>query len=58
MRRGTFKQADAAKALRAAVAAGLKPSGYTIAPDGSIRVEFGDGCPAGPRNPLDRVLST
>lgn len=42
-RRSAFKQADASRALRAAVAAGLKPSGYTIAPDGSIHVDFGQG---------------
>jgi hypothetical protein len=40
-RRASFKQADATRALKAAVAAGLKPSGYQIAPDGSIQVTFG-----------------
>jgi hypothetical protein len=54
-RGGSFRQTDAARALRAAVAAGLKPSGYVIAPDGSIRVEFIEGNGV-PRNPLDRLL--
>jgi hypothetical protein len=55
-RRAPFKQADATRALRAAIAAGLKPSGCTIAPDGSIKVDFEDTVANGPRNPLDRVL--
>ena len=55
-RRSAFKQGDAAKALKAAVDAGLTPIGYTIAPDGSIKVEFGDGAPPARRNPLDRFL--
>ena len=42
-RRAHFKQADAARALKAAVAAGLIPSGYTIAADGSITVALGGG---------------
>jgi hypothetical protein len=41
-RRASFKQADLTRALRAAVAAGLKPSGYKINPiDGSIEVQVG-----------------
>jgi hypothetical protein len=55
MSRSAFKQADAARALRAALAAGMKPIGYTIAPDGSIKVEF-EGWPAARKNPLDRLL--
>jgi hypothetical protein len=40
-RRATFKQADATKALRAAVAAGLFPTGYQIDPvTGTITVQF------------------
>lgn len=54
-RRSTFKQADATRAFRAALAAGLKPSGCTIAPDGSIKLEFGEAM-QGARNPLDRIL--
>ena len=38
--RASFKQSDAARALRAAVAAGLHPSGYTIGADGSITVNL------------------
>lgn len=56
-RRATFKQADAARALRAAVSAGLKPSGYTIAPDGSIHVDFADGL-ASTGNSFDRLRAT
>lgn len=56
MARGaSFKQADAARALRAAVAAGLRPSSCIIRPDGSIEVAFTEA-PGGSRNPLDRVL--
>ncbi len=53
-RRASFKQADATRALRAAVSAGLNPRGYTIGPDGSIHVEFGDG-PAVASNSFDRL---
>ncbi|MCW3796913.1 hypothetical protein OMW55_03720 [Sphingomonas sp. BN140010] len=53
-RRASFKQADAARALRAAVAAGLKPHGYSIAPDGSIRVEFGETAQTG--NSFDAII--
>ena len=52
-RRSAFKQADAARALRAAVAAGLKPSGYSIAPDGSIHVELNGAVPSG--NSFDQL---
>lgn len=55
-RRAAFRQADATRALRAAIAAGLKPSGCTIAPDGSIKVDFDDTVARCPPNPLDRVL--
>lgn len=54
-RRASFKQADAARALRAAVAAGLSPSSYTIAADGSITVSLGDGNLA-PTNSFDQML--
>ena len=52
-----FKQADATRALRAAVKAGLKPSECVIAPDGAIRLVFGDAPAAGAANPLDRLLN-
>lgn len=43
-RRASFRQADLTRALRAAVAAGLKPSGYRINPvDGSIEVQIAGG---------------
>jgi len=38
-----FKQADATRALKAAKAAGLRPSGYKIDPSGAIIVMFSDG---------------
>ena len=41
-RRATFKQADLTRALRAATAAGMKPSGYRINPvTGEIEVQLG-----------------
>lgn len=42
-RRSAFRQQEATKALKAASRAGLTPSGYEIAPDGTIRVMFGSG---------------
>lgn len=42
-RQSAFRQSEATKALRAAARAGLSPSGYEIAPDGTIRVMFGSG---------------
>ena len=53
-RRASFKQADAARALRAAVAAGLEPSGYTIAIDGSIHVDLSSGA-IGTGNSFDQL---
>lgn len=41
--RASFRQADATKALRAALAAGLYPTGYRIDPlTGAIVVQFGE----------------
>lgn len=51
-----FKQADATRALRAAVAAGMKPSECVIGRDGSIRLVFGEAPVVGTANPVDRVL--
>jgi hypothetical protein len=53
--RRSFKQSDAARALRAAMAAGLTPRGYTIGPDGSISVQLG---PEGElsQNTFDKLL--
>lgn len=42
VRRANFKQADATRALKAAAAAGLKPTGYRVEPGGAIIVMFGD----------------
>ncbi len=53
--RASFRQADAARALRAAVAAGLRPSGYTIGVDGSITVSLGEG-EAGSNNSFDQIM--
>ena len=55
-RRATFKQADATRALRAAVAAGLKPSGYKIDTTGAIHVSFADTLLPTGANPWDEVL--
>lgn len=56
-RRSTFKQADLTRALRAALAAGMKPSGYRIDPTGGIVVMFGDGSPrSAGSNPWDEEL--
>ncbi|WP_278986352.1 hypothetical protein [Sphingobium yanoikuyae] len=41
-RRANFKQADATRALKAAAAAGLKPTGYRVEPGGAIIVMFGE----------------
>lgn len=52
----SFKQADAARALKAAMSAGLKPSGYTILPDGAIVVDLADR-PAHSDNTFDGLLA-
>ena len=55
-RRAAFKQADATRALRAAVAAGLKPSGFRVDPaTGAIEVQFGKE--AGTGNVLDGMFA-
>lgn len=56
-RAARFLQADATRALRAAVAAGMKPSECVICPDGAIRLVFGDAPVVGTANPLDRLLT-
>lgn len=55
-RRTTFKQSDATRALRAAVKAGLTPSGLRIDPNGAIHVQLGDEAPGARTNPWDEVL--
>lgn len=54
-RRASFRQSDAARALRAALAAGLEPTGYTISVDGSITVRLGDG-ESNDNNSFDRLM--
>ena len=54
--RSTFKQADATRAMRAAVKAGLRPSECIIDSSGSIRLVFVEGGATGASNPLDRIL--
>lgn len=54
--RAAFKQADATRALRAAMKAGLRPSECVIDPSGAIRLVFSDGAPVSTGNPLDRIL--
>lgn len=53
--RAAFKQSDATRALRAAVAAGMRPSGYKIDREGAIVVLFDEAAPLR-KNPLDRLL--
>jgi hypothetical protein len=55
--RTSFRQSDATRALRAALAAGLNPVGYSVAPDGSIKVEFTETPQPRGQNPLDRVFA-
>lgn len=55
-RRAAFKQADATRALRAAVAAGLTPTECSIDASGTIRLVFSNSAPSGSANPLDRIL--
>lgn len=54
-RAARFKQADATRALRAAVAAGLKPSGFRIDANGAIVVMLGDDT-SEPRNSFDTLM--
>ena len=55
-RRANFRQSDATRALRAAVAAGLRPSGFKIDPNGAIVVQFDEAPIASLSNPWDEVL--
>lgn len=54
-RAARFKQADLTRALRAAVAAGMKPSGYRIDVAGDIIVTFG-GDGGSPVNSFDALI--
>lgn len=55
-RRATFKQADAARALRAAQSAGMKPTGLKIDPTGAIFVTFGEPAQTASDNSFDRIM--
>lgn len=50
-----FKQADLTRALRAALAAGMKPSGYRIDASGDIIVMLG-GEGVSPVNSFDALI--
>lgn len=53
-RRQSFKQADVSRALKGALAAGLKPSRAEITAEGKIVMSFGADTPAPePSSPLD-----
>jgi hypothetical protein len=52
-RRQGFKQGDVTRALKGAVAAGLKPSRVEIDAAGRIVLDFGQGTPAAEANPFD-----
>ena len=55
--RARFRQADLVRALKAAVAAGVKPAQVVIEPTGELRLTFADAAaPVGSANPLDRLL--
>lgn len=55
-RRATFRQVDLTRALRAATAAGLKPSGYRVNPvTGEIEVQLSnDNAASG--NSFDQLI--
>ena len=55
-RAATFRQADATRAMKAAVKAGLMPSECVFERNGEIRLIFPDASPSAASNPLDRVL--
>lgn len=49
-----FSQADAARAMKAAVSAGLRPIGFEVAPDGTLRVLMDDAPKR--RNTFDETM--
>ena len=49
-RRTNFKQIDVTRALRGAEAAGQKPKGFRLLPDGGIYVELSGGKQITPTN--------
>ncbi len=55
-RRASFKQADATRALKGAVAAGLRPTGFRIDPSGAIEVQFEGQARSAAINSFDDIL--
>lgn len=53
-RPSTFKQADVARAVKAAQAAGLPIRTVEVTPDGTIRVIFADGADSNLETPFDK----
>ena len=51
----TFRQADAAKAVKAVIAAGLRVVGVKVSNDGNIEVVTDERPPMGGENEWDRV---
>ena len=54
-RAATVRQAEVTRALKAAVAAGMRPTGYTVDPDGTIHVSF-DQRQLGTGNSFDEIM--
>ena len=55
-RPASIRQSALTRALKAAAAAGMKPSGYTIAIDGTITVNFAAAVGGQNDNTFDKLL--
>lgn len=53
-KRQIFRQADVSRALKGALAAGLRPSRAEITAEGRIVMSFDESAPAEPASPFDR----